>query len=376
MRILFVSDNYNPAETPFNGDSQRTRLLYEACRRIAEVDVISFAGEPDRSMYPGRLKKWIALLPFISVAALCPKDSFKEKVVDEAVRKGEYDLIVTRYFYRAVKCGLWKYRNKLVVDCDDALPFFFLNQMSPSSALTSRVRLRLSAFKMKRSARRTVRQMHAAFFAGEPTAKASGGVFLPNIPYYKDGCVDAEMGAPIKRILFVGQLEYQPNKEGLSHFLKFIYMPLRERLPNVQMHVVGLINNEELRQYWQSFPHVTVTGFVDDLKQEYEQSHVVVVPIYRCGATNIKLLEAMAMNRACVTTNEAYSKMDGRFEKGKSLLVAENDEAFVEALVTLLTDEQINLSIAHQGKAMMDRYYSFDAFCGIVKNAVGIAFLK
>ena len=370
MKILFVSDNYNPANPPFNGDSQRTHLLFEACQRLAEVDVISFDGQPDQSKYPGKFQKWMALLPFMSITSLYPKDSHKESMVDDAVGQGNYDLIVTRYFPRAVLCGLWKYRDKLVIDCDDALPFFFLNQIFPSSVLTTRVRMHLAAFKIKRRTRRTVKQMRAAFFANEATAKACCGVFLPNIPFYTGSCPDADLSVPLKRILFVGQLDYLPNKEGLTHFLEKVYMPLRERLPNVEMHVVGQISDDAWRQIWESCKGVTVTGFVDDLKQEYAQSHVVVVPVYRCGATNIKLLEAMTMNRACVTTQEAFDKLRGPFEKGRDLCVAANDDEFVGNLFTLLTEEKENLAIAQNGKAVMEQYYSFDAFCNIVKSTI------
>lgn len=370
MRILFVSTQINPLSPPFNGDAQRTCLLYEACKRIAEVDVVSFEGQPDQAPPLGRWKKWMALLPFSKTTALFPVDSHKEAVVDEAVKNGNYDYIVARYFYRAIPCGLWKYREKLVVDFDDALPFFFLNQLTPNAASTTRVRLKLSARKAGSIAQRAVRKIHAAFYANEATAKENHGIFLPNIPFYEDSCPDVDMSAPIKRILFVGQLDYLPNKEGLTHFLEKVYKPLRERLPNVEMHVVGQITDDALRQLWESYKGVTVTGFVDDLKQEYEQSHVVVVPVYRCGATNIKLLEAMAMNRACVTTQEAFVKLRGPFEKGRDLYVASNDDEFAEKLAVLLTDVTLNLNVARQGKAVMDQYYSFDAFAKIVEKSI------
>lgn len=370
MRILFVSSHVDPLAPPVNGDAQRTRLLYEACARIAEVDVVTFAGQPLRPGPQGKLKKWMALLPWSKVTDLFPVDSNKEAVIDAAVQKGNYDFIVTRYFYRAIPCGLWKYRDKLVVDFDDDLPFFFLNQLTPASAKTTRVRLKWAAWKAKAVARYAVRKMHAAFFAEESVAKFNDGTFLPNIPFYTDSCADADMSVPKKRIVFVGQLEYKPNKEGLDRFLERVYLPLVERLPDVEMHVVGMIKNEELRQRWQRYPGVTVTGFVDDLKQEYEQSHVVVVPVYQCGATNIKLLEAMAMNRACVTTQEAYVKMNGRFQKGRDLLVAENDSEYVEMLYGLLTEGQENKRVAHNGKNVMEQYYSHGAFCEIVKKAL------
>ena len=370
MRILFVSTHTSLLDIPVNGDAQRTRFLYEACKRFADVDLITIEGHPKELQYPGKLKKWCALLPFSGVTSLFPYSPANEAVLDEKIRKGNYDYIVSRYFFRAVSCGLWKYHEKLIVDFDDALPFYFINQISPDSALSSRIRLQLSARRAKTISKRAIREMHASFFAEKSVAITNGGAFLPNIPFYSDSCLDADMGGVIKRIVFVGQLEYQPNREGLDHFFDNIYLPLIERLPNIEMHVVGLVKNESLRNRWLSYPNVTLTGFVDDLKKEYADSQVVVVPVYRCGATNIKLLEAMAMNRACVTTKEAFAKMNGCFENGRDLYAAAGDEEYIEMLEKLLTDEYENHRVAQNGKSVMDRYYSFDAFCDIVKSAI------
>ncbi len=370
MKILFVSVNTNPLTPSVNGDGQRTRLLYEACSRIADVEVVSFPGLPSNIQYDNKFEKWKALIPFGDFTTMFPVIHERETVVDAAVQNNDYDFIVSRYFYRAIPCGLWKYRDKLVVDFDDALPFYFLNQIHPTSARTTRIRLNLAAKKAKALSRRAVKQIHAAFFAEESIAKNNKGVYLPNIPYYSDTCRDVDWGVTPKRILFVGQLDYQPNRDGLNHFLEKVYLPLKERLPNVDMHVVGKIIDKTMWNRWQSYPDVTVTGFVDDLKMEYEQSQAVVVPIYQCGATNIKLLEAMAMNRACVTTLEAFEKLHGQFENGKDLFAASNDEEYIEMLVRLLSDEKENLRISHNAKSIMENYYSFDSFCQIVKNAI------
>ena len=390
MKILFVSTRFNPFVTPINGDAQRTRLLLKACARITDVDVVSFTKIPSnvdvveiegaRLIFGEEVKnhinnkkrkteKWSALFN-PSIEALFQINNGWETKLDSILSSEQYDLIVVRYFPRAISCGLWKYREKLVVDFDDALPFYFLNQISSNSSWSTRARMRIAAKKAVGISRRAVKNIHAAFFANEAVAVLNKGFYLPNLPIHQEGCPDSDMGACIKRMVFVGQLDYQPNKEGLNHFLECIYLPLKDRLPNVELHVVGKIKDKNLHNHWQSFPDVTVTGFVDDLVQEYEQSQVVVVPVYRCGATNIKLLEAMAMNRACVTTMEAFEKLNGRFESGKDLYASSNDAEFVEMLVRLLTDETENHRVAHNAKTVMDNYYSFDSFCEIVKNAI------
>ena len=387
MRILFVSTHFNPFASPINGDAQRTNLLLKACARIAEVDVVTFSrsstdieeikgarlvhcgGIQNHTEKKWKINKWTSLLN-PNTESLFPINPYWESKLDSILSSEPYDFIVVRYFPRAMSCGLWKYRDRLVVDFDDALPFYFLNQITANSSWSMRVRMHIAAYRAVGVSRRVVARIHASFFANEAVALSNQGSYLPNIPFCQDGCLDTIMSTSNKRLLFVGQLEYEPNREGLDRFLERVYLPLRQRMPNIEMHIVGYIAKETLRQRWQSYPGVTVTGFVDDLRQEYEHSQVVVAPIYRCGATNIKLLEAMAMNRACVTTMEAFEKLNGRFKSGKDLYASSNDGEFVEMLVRLLTDETENHRVAHNAKTVMDNYYSFDSFCEIVKNAI------
>ena len=371
MRILFVSINSNPLELPFNGDSQRTRLLYEACARFAEVEVLTLTSRGIAVQRKGKWRKWVDILPFVKVTSLFPVNAAWEAAVDAAVQKTHFDFIVCRYLYRAIPCGLWKYRDRLIVDFDDDLSFYFLSQITSGSAWTTRMRLHLSAHRAKSVSRHVIRHIHAAFFAKKETALAYHVFFLPNIPFYVESCPDVELDSSRRRVLFVGQLEYQPNKEGLDYFLEQVYHPLSQLLPSVEMHIVGRVSNKAIRQRWESYPNVTVTGFVDDLRQEYENSQVVVVPVRRCGATNIKILEAMSMNRACVATKEAFEVFHGQFVDRRDLYVAENAQAFIQSVFTLLTDEKENRRIAHHAKEAMEAYYSFNAFAEIVRKAIG-----
>ncbi len=370
MRILFVSTHTDPLAPPINGDGQRTCLLYQACLRIAQVDVVTFAGQWEKPAVKSRFEKWKDVFLRKNIASLFPVIPKWESIVDAKIKEGNYDYIIARYFYRAASCGLLKYREKLIVDFDDDLPFYFLNQITEQSSLSNRIRMRVAAKRATHDVPKIVRTLRAAFFAEESVAKMNQGVFLPNIPYYAASCADAEMTSPTRRIIFVGQLEYLPNKEGVEHFLESIYLPLIEKIPEVELHLVGRVTNDQLRQKWQKYPNVTVTGFVKDLAQEYADSHAVAVPIYRCGATNIKLLEAMQMNRACITTTEVFERMNGRFENRQDLYVASSDDEFVEALVTLLGDEEENRRIAHHAKETMNRYFSFESFSEIVKKAI------
>ena len=111
-------------------------------------------------------------------------------------------------------------------------------------------------------------------------------------------------------------------------------------------------------------------GFVQDLRNEYEKSNVCVVPVYSGAGTNIKVLEALRMNRACVVSEEATRGFLNIFEDGKDYLVANNDEQFVGKVCLLLQDKELATSLAQQGFLTLNQHYSIQTFNSIVKKAL------
>ena len=165
MRILFVSTHTDPLVPPINGDGQRTCLLYQACLRIAQVDVVTFAGQREKPAVKSRFEKWRDAFLRRDIAPLFPVIPEWESIVDAKIREGDYDYIVARYFYRAVSCGLLKYRERLIVDFDDDLPFYFLSQITEKSSLSNRIRMRVAAKRAAHDVPKIVRKLRSAFFA-------------------------------------------------------------------------------------------------------------------------------------------------------------------------------------------------------------------
>ncbi len=386
MKVLFVSVMSNPLNHPKDGDAQRTRLLLQACAKIAEVDLITFAGKSDGEMdrvkvvYDkriynhetklSRLEKWITVLPVTGINALFPINKRYESIVDGIVQSGGYDFIVSRYFHRTLLCGLWKYHDKLVLDFDDSPSSFFINQIDSNSTTSFKIRARLAAWKSEKISKKAVKKIYAAFFSDVSLAKAYKAWHLPNIPYYDYICPLPDFDTKHRRILFVGQLDYLPNRKGLDRFFDRIYLPLVNKNPNLEVHIVGSLSDNNVRERWMGYPGVTICGFVEDLYREYEEAHLVVIPIYQCGGTNIKLLEAMKMNRACVTTKTVVDKLNLNLDNGYAYYAAANDDEFVKCLELLLKDDQLNVKMATAGRREVEKYYSFDAFCSTVSLAM------
>jgi glycosyltransferase involved in cell wall biosynthesis len=83
---------------------------------------------------------------------------------------------------------------------------------------------------------------------------------------------------------------------------------------------------------------VRVTGTVPDVRPYLESARVFVVPLRIGGGTRLKIFEAMAMEKAIVTTSVGAEGLPVRH--GEHLLIADTPSAFADAVTGLLRDPQ------------------------------------
>ncbi len=96
------------------------------------------------------------------------------------------------------------------------------------------------------------------------------------------------------QLLFVGNLEYAPNRMGLSHFLEQLWPVLVRQ--HFHLTLVGK-GTERIKR-----PGLTGKGLVDaqELEQCYRAAGVVVAPILVGAGTPTKVLEGLAYGRPVV----------------------------------------------------------------------------
>ena len=148
-----------------------------------------------------------------------------------------------------------------------------------------------------------------------------------------------------------------------------VFPLIKKAVPNAVFTVIGAEPPENILALADG-KNIIVTGFVDDLQEEYKEARVVVVPIYGGAGTNIKVLEAMQMQRPCVTTTYGVRGFSEYFADNKEILIAEDDIAFAAKIVALLNDEKQNQSIATKAYSAMKAHFSRKAFNEIIKNSL------
>ncbi len=106
---------------------------------------------------------------------------------------------------------------------------------------------------------------------------------------------------PEIKFLFIGRLDWPPNRDGLEWVLREIWPMVIKNRPQACLKIVGSGNKEWLRSY-SHLEGIEVVGFVKELKDAYRDCHFTIVPVFYGSGTRIKVLESFAMGRKLIST--------------------------------------------------------------------------
>jgi len=143
-------------------------------------------------------------------------------------------------------------------------------------------------------------------------------------------------------LVFTGSMDWLPNEDAINYFTQQILPLIRNSIPEVSITVVGRNPSPKLQELGRRDSSVTVTGRVDDVRPYIERAAAYIVPLRIGGGTRLKIYEAMAMERAVVSTTVGAEGLP--LTSGKEILIADTPAAFAESVVRLLA----NPDMAHE----------------------------
>lgn len=162
------------------------------------------------------------------------------------------------------------------------------------------------------------------------------------------------------RIIFTGSMEYYPNVEAVLFFAQKCWPLIRERLPNATWQIVGKNPVIDVRKL-AKLPGVTVTGSVADVRPYFTEAMVAIVPLLVGSGTRLKILEAMAMQKAIVSTSLGYEGLS--VVPGKHLIAADQPEAFAQAVIELLNNPGKRQALGIASRVLVEAEYGWER-CG------------
>jgi len=102
---------------------------------------------------------------------------------------------------------------------------------------------------------------------------------------------------------------------------------------------------------------VEFTGYVQDIRPIVAGSAVCVVPLRQGGGTRLKILEAMALGTAVVSTSKGAEGLD--VMDGVHLLIADDPAAFASATRSLLQDAGLRDRLVTNARRLVEERYDW-----------------
>ncbi len=204
----------------------------------------------------------------------------------------------------------------------------------------------------------------------QPLAPRRPLIVAPNgvdLHYYSTGGIPRER--PRFDLIFSGTLDYRPNIDAV-HWLVGEIWPILKRTQDprrerpLRLALLGRNPPQEITRLVQH-PGVTVTGSVADDRPYFAGATVYVLPMRYGGGSRLKLLNALAMGCAVVSTAAGADGVDVRHEE--HLLIADGPEEFAAAVGRLLADPELRARLGAAGRAFMRDHYDWS---GIAERIV------
>jgi len=257
----------------------------------------------------------------------------------------------------------------VIVDAHNAEATLLAEIARASGGLRGRMENRMRAWWFRRIEGVMVPRADEVWAASEADAaalRAMGSHRVRVIP----NAVDTDAYAPASEagqdvLVFTGTMDYPPNIDGAEWLCRGILPAVRREVPGIHLYLVG---KSATRVAPLAGPGVTVTGMVADPRRYFAQATVVVVPLRVGSGTRLKILEALAMQKAVVTTRVGCQGLDIRDET--HVLIADNAEAFARAVLRALRDAELRRRLGEAGRRLVEERYSWNAAARIIPSTL------
>jgi glycosyltransferase involved in cell wall biosynthesis len=316
----------------------------------------------------GRKLAWYALL-FFNLFSLTPYSAWKfhSRTMERSVRK-----YAAEHSFDLVEIGTIALANfaKLVPD----LPRLMVHHNIESELLLRRSRnlkgilakmyVALQGHKLRRFERKACSYFDHHTTVSERDKQTLQKMYPGTMVTVVPNGVDTNYFKPIDTqidedsLIFIGGMSWLPNLDAMIYLIRDIWHLIQAREPNTSMNLIGRMPSKEILKFSRSNPSFKTLGFVDDVRPYMAKTAVYVVPIRVGGGTRLKILDAMAMGKAIVSTTIGCEGID--VTDGKDIIIADKPADFAEKTVELLRNRKLREQLGRNARRTAEDVYSWE----------------
>ncbi|MFT5600979.1 MAG: sugar transferase (PEP-CTERM/EpsH1 system associated) [Flavobacteriales bacterium] len=156
-------------------------------------------------------------------------------------------------------------------------------------------------------------------------------------------------------LLFVGNMSYAPNVDSVVYFVNKILPLLIAKKKDITFYIAGANPLPEVLQL--AGENVIISGWIEDIRDAYNESTVFVAAMNIGTGLQNKLLEAMAMELPCVTSQLANKALGAK--EGQQILISKNEKEYVDHITQLLSSDDVRKELGVAGRCYVKENFSW-----------------
>lgn len=163
-----------------------------------------------------------------------------------------------------------------------------------------------------------------------------------------------EISSQENQLIFLGGMDFIPNKDGLVWFLERIFPIIINKLNNVKLLVIGRADSIFIKKYQNR--NVIFYGRIDDLNTEMGNGRIFIAPIRIGAGTRLKIVTAMAFGMPIVSTSIGIEGIPARESDG--VIIKDKEEEFALSVLSLFENRETRFEYGRRARRFVERQFS------------------
>ncbi|MDX8120279.1 glycosyltransferase [Janthinobacterium sp. GMG2] len=263
--------------------------------------------------------------------------------------------------------------NKMIIFPIDCMTLFWCRRKKNEENIIKKIIYSIEFLKCSSFEKRYYNIFKAAVFVSDvdrdyakAITKKDNYYCIPNgvdVDYFKS---DSLAQRDKNFLIFTGDMSYAPNKDAVN-FLVNKVLPKIDKKFQPHLLLVGQKPDETTLSF--ASEHITVTGFVEDLRPYLNRSKVYISPLRFGSGIKNKILEAMSMGMVVIGTKVSFEGIG--CTPGHDCVQVEVDEfKMAKAVEEIFQNQVAYTSMRKNARDLAEKKYSWDS----IRKAYGLIY--
>ncbi len=286
---------------------------------------------------------------------------FNQRLI-QLLQTEDYDFVhLESLFMTPYVQTIRSFSNAKVVLRSHNLEHLIWERLADSTTKTAKkLYLKHLASKLKKYEHRTINEVDGiAAISYEDTARFNTlecvvplitipfGIKLANYPYQT-------LTHSSTKLYHIGSMDWEPNKEAVNWLLDDIWPEISNTA--VELHLAGRKMPGYIAQ--QATDRLIVHGEVENAIQFMAAHDILIAPLLSGSGMRVKIIEAMAMGKAVITTTIGAEGIDATHKK--NIYIADTRDEIITAINHLTANPEVTQRMGLNARKLVEERYDTD----------------